>query len=361
MSGTAKSSDNTILCSHLRVRYDYYAETQSLVITTPSHVHECGVNAVRRIFEPAMEKCTQRYGKVWPYHTNCAFPLFRSDTDGQIPTGDILTPDGAISDGGARLSLVVEVASAQQLKNAREKLQTYFVDPSVKAGIIMNIDESPAYAAPKYYDDWEWDQKCVTYQEWPELEEGTWGPINFFSYCWGGRFTCQMEVHWPGKGNEVEIVKAVRQRKPDASILNTNLDAQSLIPLGPESDIDDLNMELAAVWSALREPILGNHDSSGSGEDDVEVCMDAGLFQQQLVEELRLTSYNRYAAAFAKFNPKVKTLEAEDKEQKVRDRLFDAAKVRALARDLKRKQLSRDEEVVERFSKVPRVHSDPKS
>jgi hypothetical protein len=88
--------------------------------------------------------------------------------------------------------------------------------------------------------------------------------------------------------------------------------------------------------------------------------MDAGLFQQQLVEELRLTTYNRYAAAFAKFNPKVKTLGAEDEEQNVRDRLFDAAKVRALARKLKRKKLAQDE-VVERLSKVPRVHSDPKN
>jgi hypothetical protein len=306
-----------------------------------------------------MEKCAQQYGKFWPYHTNCAFPLFQNDADGPIPTGDTFTPDGAISDGGARLALAVEVASSQQLKKAREKLQTYFVDPSVKAGIIMNIDEFPAYAAPKYHDEWEWDQKCVIYQEWPELEEGIWGPMKFLSHYWGGRFTCQMEVHWPGKGNEVEIVKAVRQRKPNATISNTNLDAQSLIPLGPESDIDDLNMELNAVWSALRGQILGNH-ASGSSEDDAEVCMDAGLFQQQLVEELRLTTYNRYAAAFAKFNPKVKTLGAEDEEQNVRDRLFDAAKVRALARKLKRKKLAQDE-VVERLSKVPRVHSDPKN
>jgi hypothetical protein len=160
-----------------------------------------------------MQKCAALYGIPWPYHTNCAYPLFQDGADGPFPTGDVLTPDGAIPGGGPSLGLAVEVASSQQLKAAWEKMQTYFKDPSVKAGIILNIEEFPAYAAPKLRKDWEWDQKFATYQGWPKLENGAWGPINFLNHRWGGEFSCQMEVHWPGnlEADEVATVMAVSQ------------------------------------------------------------------------------------------------------------------------------------------------------
>jgi hypothetical protein len=167
---------------------------------------------MRRVFEPAMEKCVALYGASWDYHTNCTFRLDQNDASGQFPTGDVFTPDGAISDGGARLALAVEVANSQQLQEARNKIQTMFDDSSVIAGIILNLDETPAYASPKDPKPWDSNQKFVTYEEWPRLEHGTWGPVHFRNHCWGGAFTCHMEVYWPGKVEDVTVT-AVSCRK----------------------------------------------------------------------------------------------------------------------------------------------------
>jgi hypothetical protein len=128
-----------------------------------------------------------------------------------------------------------------------------------------------------------------------------------------------------------------------------------LIPLGPELDIEDLNAELAAVWSALHEKVFGDRPSAPP--EATVVSLDADLFQCHLAEELRLTTYNWYAAAFAEFNPKSKAL-ADSSEQAVRDRLYDAARIRVLANQLKRKErVGEAVAVAERPSKVTRMDS----
>jgi hypothetical protein len=135
-----------------------------------------------------------------------------------------------------------------------------------------------------------------------------------------------------------------------------------LIPPGPQLDIDDLNVELREIWSALHEKLFGDHiDKSSVYPETTKVYLDAELFQRRLAEKIHLTMYGRYATTFAKFNPKSKVARdaaTQNEEQQEREDRVTAASIRVLANRLKRKGLDEQaKDVVEPPSKVARFDS----
>jgi hypothetical protein len=96
----------------------------------------------------------------------------------------------------SQLTLAVKISTSQDREDARKKIQTFFYDSSVIAGIVLNIDETPAHVAPEKADDWDPDREFVVFKEW----ENSWGPTYFAGHCWGGMFSCEIEIYWPGGG-----------------------------------------------------------------------------------------------------------------------------------------------------------------
>jgi hypothetical protein len=154
--------------------------------------HKWGVRLVRHIFEPTMVSLTARYGGSWKYDTNARFRIF---DDRILPTSSTRTPDGAISDHESGILLAVEVCAAQDVEAARKKMQSFFCNPSVVAGIIINLDETPPFSYPKH--SWDSDKPFVTLAEWDSMGFNAWGPMHFGGHCWGGDYHCWIEVHWP--------------------------------------------------------------------------------------------------------------------------------------------------------------------
>ena len=149
----------------MRIRFDYNIDSESLVITMSSAVHECGVTAMRHIFERPMDFVTSKYGSTWCYNTHLYFHLQQRNDNGVYPLPFQLTPDCAVSDR-SQLRLAVKISTSQDREDACKKIQTFFYDSSVIAGIVLNIDETPAYVAPEKADDWDSDRDFVPLDEW---------------------------------------------------------------------------------------------------------------------------------------------------------------------------------------------------
>jgi hypothetical protein len=68
---------------------------------------------------------------------------------------------------------------------AQKRIQSFFCKPSVIAGVIINLDETPAYASPKKDSDWDSHESFVMLAEWNEMQSNEWGPM-YFGHRWGG-------------------------------------------------------------------------------------------------------------------------------------------------------------------------------
>jgi len=201
-------SGNFLDCSYLCLitRYDYDLTQHYLLITMASAPHECGVRAIRRLYEPRMEILTAKYGGVWNYDTNLRFHLF---DDAGLPMPLTFTPDGGISGVTTDLNLAVEIARSERLTHVRKKIATYLSSRSVIAGILLNLDETPAYAAPNTQDDWDSRSAFVGFKDWSGVEVESWGPRDFAGHRWGGVYTCQIEVHWSCCDGSTRLYRAV--------------------------------------------------------------------------------------------------------------------------------------------------------
>ena len=170
-----------------------------------SDTHEYAARTLRKIFEPVMESLQSRYGGFWKYDTNCLTCIYHeTHGNGVLPTKLWVTPDGAISDDSGIL-LAVEISNSQSRNEVRRKMKTFFNDPSVIAGIILNIDEIPPYALPDKANDWDSAESFVEGSRWDDIVFDAWGPITFAGHCWGGVFSCQIEIHWPSVDGDQTI------------------------------------------------------------------------------------------------------------------------------------------------------------
>jgi len=202
-------SGNPLDWSYLRLitRYDYDLTTRCLLITMASPPHECGARSLRRLFDPRMDKLTAKYGGVWNYDTNLRFHLFKKRNGVKIPMPSTFTPDGGILGADRDLMVALEVASTEQLANAHKKATLYLRSCTVIAVIIINLDEHPAYASPDTPNDWDSRKPFVDFKDWGG--GGSWGPREFAGHCWGGVYTCQIEVHWPRRDGSTRMYRAV--------------------------------------------------------------------------------------------------------------------------------------------------------
>jgi hypothetical protein len=188
----------------IQIRFDYDSTSHSLSITMSLPKHEWGVQLIRHTFEPTMESLTARYGGSWKYDTNAGFCIF---DDHILPTSSTRTPDGVISDHKSGMLLAVEVSSSQTVETARKKMQSFFCNPSVVVGIIINFDETPAYSSPKC--SWDSDKPFVMLAEWDSMGFNAWEPMYLGGHCWGGHCHCWIEVHWPCTDGKKNLFAAV--------------------------------------------------------------------------------------------------------------------------------------------------------
>jgi hypothetical protein len=156
-----------------------------------------------------MDALTAKHGGVWNYDTNLKFPLFGKGNGARVPMDSTYTPDGGISGATWDLDLAVEIARSEQLAHVREKIATYLSSRSVIAGIILNLNESPAYAAPNTQNDWDSSRSFVEFKDWSGVEVESWGSRDFAGHRWAGVYTCQIEVHWPLRGGRTRSFAAV--------------------------------------------------------------------------------------------------------------------------------------------------------
>ncbi|KIM81379.1 hypothetical protein PILCRDRAFT_821459 [Piloderma croceum F 1598] len=57
-----------------------------------------------------------------------------------------------------------------------KKKVSYLSSCSVIVGIILNLDESPAYTAPNTQNDWDLHSAFVDFRNWSGVEAESWGP-----------------------------------------------------------------------------------------------------------------------------------------------------------------------------------------
>jgi hypothetical protein len=150
----------------------------------PDPEHEYLSQCVQETFQPAMQELASAYKGDWTYYTNCSYRPKKWAHDEVIPLPFTLIPDGWITDSKSGASLVAEIAGSEDDKLAQRKMQTFFEDGSVVAGIILSMDVSKKYSSPDK-GDWDWCRKFVNLDRWFP-EERTLGLIDFAGHHWGG-------------------------------------------------------------------------------------------------------------------------------------------------------------------------------
>ena len=160
----------------------------------PDPDHEYLSKYVQETFQPAMRELASAYDGSWIYHTNCSYRPKKRAHGEVIPLPWTLIPDGWITDSKSGASLVVEIARSENIEHARRKMQIFFEDGFVVAGIILSMDVSKKYGSP---GDWDWRREFVDLDRW-FMGERTLGPIDFAGHHWGGGITSQIEIILPG-------------------------------------------------------------------------------------------------------------------------------------------------------------------
>lgn len=107
---------------------------------------------MRKIFEPHMEALQSKYHGYWKYSANRRFRLLKTEDDKteeaiSLPTTLERMPDGAISDVSGLL-LANEISSLETRTAAAEKMQMFFNNPSVIAGIVLNLAQRRTESRP---------------------------------------------------------------------------------------------------------------------------------------------------------------------------------------------------------------------
>jgi hypothetical protein len=155
---------------------------------------ECMQSHHRLVFEPCMQRLRSQYGGSWRYTTNCLFPIYQRCRNRAVPFTTNLMPNGTISDKSS-LRFVVKISTLQMRQAVDCKLKIFFSDPSIIAAIIVNVDETPSYASPGETKNWD-SGEFMHWSGWNNIGRDAWGPITFAGHCWGGEFSCQIEIHW---------------------------------------------------------------------------------------------------------------------------------------------------------------------
>jgi hypothetical protein len=179
-------------------RYSYDSEYQQLIIKAASENHECGVKVLQKFFESAMEAQQQGQEETigWEYGTNATHHIRVLRENGQWrPTKDTITPDGSIYDPLDSLTLVIEVSNGQAMSDARAKIVKTMKMNTVVGGIILNLNESPAYSHPKPA---EWNPRdehtFMLAKEFGQQPHERWGAMTVQGYQFGGSIEGSMEV-----------------------------------------------------------------------------------------------------------------------------------------------------------------------
>jgi hypothetical protein len=144
-----------------------------------------------------MQELASAYGGTWTYYTNCSYRPKKRAHGEVIPLPWTSIPDGWITDSKSGATLVAEIAASENDNHAWRKMQTYFEDGSVVAGIIVSMNVSKKYGSPVNKGTWDWRRKFVDLDCWFPGER-TLGLIDFAGHHWGGGITCQIEIIWPG-------------------------------------------------------------------------------------------------------------------------------------------------------------------
>jgi len=191
-----------------------------LIIEAASEPHEVGVKAVQEFFEDAMraQQAEQDEHIEWTYGTNATHGI-EVEEDGRLtPSGDKVTPDGAIYGPKNPLTLVTEIANSQTLSDARMKISKAMEMPSVVGGILVNLEESPVYASPK---GGEWKHKVgdeyISAQDYYAQvvpDDVRRGPREIQGFQFVGKYTSSMEV--------------MRRNKPPVSAVSAELKLPSV-------------------------------------------------------------------------------------------------------------------------------------
>jgi len=198
-------------------------------------------------------------------------------------------------------------------------MKTFFNDPSVIAGIILNIDETPPYALPDKANDWDSAESFVEGSRWDDIMFDAWGPITFAGHCWGGVFSCQIEIHWPSVDGDQTITA-------------------SLVPSSSREELADLNEELTEVWKAL----VKTHYNHPIDTDEYHTVLDIDSFRLDLWKNIRRSAHKRYARVWSRDNNNtIAPIQLDREARRVRR---DAAEHRIAARLQKRRRIDRGEE-----------------
>jgi hypothetical protein len=91
--------------------------------------------------------------------------------------------------------MVIEISNAQSMSGARAQITKAMKMNTVVGGIVLNFDESPAYAQPKAG---EWNLRdnhtFMLPKEFKQQPYERWGPIKVQGWQFGGSIVGSMEV-----------------------------------------------------------------------------------------------------------------------------------------------------------------------
>ena len=79
--------------------------------------------------------------------------------------------------------------------------------PQHKPILILDLDESPAYTTLNTQNNWDLHSPFMEFKDWGDVEVESWGPRDFVGHCWGGVYTCQIEVHWPLHDSSIRLYR----------------------------------------------------------------------------------------------------------------------------------------------------------
>jgi len=272
----------------------------------PGLPHEEGVWNLATRFEDSMQRQRKACGRKLPWilGTNLESRLEAGDGSREI-LSKFLSDITIHNKYNAPLA-IAEIAHTQTrsevLKKVARRMATI---PSLLGAIVVSIDESPKYSRPSdsaspndYIDESTWDSVVE--------RAPAFGPINHRGRCWVGSIKCSIDIQLKDEV-QLRVKRAVRI----LTFISWGRSHQSIQRIIPQSNTDELDAAMTALWDALV------HQVAGPLTQPVSFAVDWDLYRNKLEDSLGPAGYGRYVDWYGSFGVTPKRKAPDDGGQSV--------------------------------------------
>ncbi|KZP22409.1 hypothetical protein FIBSPDRAFT_931061 [Athelia psychrophila] len=293
--------------SEQRIRYDYWFDSQRLIVRFPSATHEATVThfSNRIGFHMEHQEKSDPVRFKWLQGTNLTSQIV-NHPDG--PDIDFVA-DMTVHNKRNKPVLIIEVSVSQTKDDVTEKIRERMsLCPSLVGAIIVNFEEHPRYCKPEH--DPVAPDDTLSEDEWDDLTADTLGsgPIVVRGNRWCGAITCCFDVWLRGGDTEPGVTQ------------------KQIIPGSSESTAE-LDATLSELWRRVVRSV------GGPQAQPVAFNANWDKFRRDIEQSLRNTALARYDnwIRSTKNRRRNEVSESPDSSKVKRSRVYSVARLAAVS------------------------------